>query len=210
MVLAASERSPPLLGEGDREAVERQRQGAEAESDPHCNCPLPGLRPYFPQRGKRRLMAAGLVGALALSACGKAAGPAPGQGGAGLPEAALDHFIGDEIGDPTTCVIIADRATRQVLYRYGQLFNCVRGLPACDRPGVMTAQNALALADSADGRGASCASSADGTRRVGWAEGRITSTRRDLIYSAVMEGERALPGREMMARLDEAFANAGM
>jgi hypothetical protein len=157
----------------------------------------------------RRWTAVGLAGALTLCACARPA-PSGGSAGAGLPGAALDHFIGDVIGDPTTCVVIADRATHKVLYRYGQLFNCVRGLPACDRPGVMTARNALALADTADGRGASCSSSPDGTRRVGWAAGRVASTRRELIYSAVMEGQRALPGQEMMARLDEAFANAGL
>ena len=155
----------------------------------------------------RRFLAASTVTALLLAACARPVGSA--AAGA-LPGGALDHYIGDAIGDPTTCVVIADRATRKVLYRYGQLFNCVRGLPACDRPGVMSAENALALADTADGRGASCASSPDGTRRVGWAEGRITGGKRDLIYSAVMEGQRALPGQEMMARLAEAFGNAGI
>ena len=149
-----------------------------------------------------------LAGALALCACARPAGS--GASSAGLPGGALDHFIGDEVGDPTTCVIIADRATHKILYRYGQLFNCVRGLPACDRPGVTSANDALALAETADGHGASCPSGADATRRVGWAQGRIASTRRDLIYSAVMEGEGALPGREMMPRLAEAFANAGI
>lgn len=154
----------------------------------------------------RRCWAVGTA-VLALTGCARAAGPA---GADGLPGGTLDHYIGDSIGDPTTCVVIADRPTRKVLYRYGQVFNCVRGLPACDRPGVMSAQNALALADTADGRGASCASTPDGTRRVGWAEGRIASKKRDLIYSAVMEGQRALPGQEMMARLSEAFGNAGV
>jgi len=162
-------------------------------------------------RGARswRSTALAVAGALALCACARPAGPG-GAAGAGLPSGALDHYIGDVIGDPTTCVVIADRATHQVLYRYGQLFNCVRGLPACDRPGVMSAKDALALADTVDGRGASCSSSVDGTRRVGWAQGRIASTRHALIYSAVMEGQRALPGQEMMARLAEAFANAGV
>jgi hypothetical protein len=148
----------------------------------------------------------GVVMAFLLTGCAKT----PGTRGTSLPGGALDHAIGDAIGDPTTCVVIAERATGKILYRYGERFNCVRGLPACDRPGVMTAENALVLADTADGRGASCPTSADGTRRVGWAEARIASPRRDLIYSAAMEGERALPGREMMARLAEAFANAGL
>ncbi len=127
-----------------------------------------------------------------------------------LPTDALDSAIGAAIGDPTTCVIVAERATHHVIYTYGQRFNCVRGLPACDRPGYLTAEQALALADTADGRGASCPSNPDASRRVGWAEGRVSGAKRDLIYSAVMEGDRALPGQEMMARLADAFGGAGL
>jgi hypothetical protein len=39
---------------------------------------------------------------------------------------------------------------------------------------------------------------------------RIAGSKRDLIYSAVMEGDRALPGQEMMARLGDAFGSAGL
>ncbi len=151
-------------------------------------------------------VAIGAVGALLLAGCAKPAGSAP---AGGLPADALDRAIAETIGDPTTCVVIADRASRRIVYRYGERFNCVRGLPACDRPGVMSAENALALAGAADGRGASCPSTPDGTRRVGWAEGRIAG-KRDLVYSAVMEGQRALPGQEMIARLAAAFAGAGL
>jgi hypothetical protein len=45
---------------------------------------------------------------------------------------------------------------------------------------------------------------------VGWAAGKVASDSRDLVYSAVMEGERALPGQEMKARLDAAFRKAGL
>jgi hypothetical protein len=130
--------------------------------------------------------------------------------GAGLPSDALDHAIAVRIGDPTTCVLVADRSSHKVLYRYGEPFNCERGLPACDRPGVLSAEAALALAMGPQVRAASCASVADGSRSVGWAEGPVRAGSRPLIYSAVMEGERALPGREMSARLDDAFARAGL
>jgi hypothetical protein len=146
---------------------------------------------------------AALALALGLAACGRP------QGG-GLPGDALDQAIGASIGDPTTCVIIAERSSRKVVYTYGQRFNCVRGLPACDRPGVLTAQTALTLADTPDGRGASCPSNPDHSRNVGWAEGRVASSKHDLIYSAVMEGDRALPGQEMMGRLTDAFSSAGL
>lgn len=148
--------------------------------------------------------------AIALSAGLTLAGCSQPPPGGSLPSDSLDQAIGGVIGDPTTCVIIADRATHKTLYRYGQLFNCVRGLPACDRPGFLSAQQALALADTADGRGASCPTNADASRRVGWAEGRVPSSKRNLIFSAVMEGERALPGQEMIGRLDEAFGNVGL
>lgn len=140
--------------------------------------------------------------ALCLTACARPQGGVPGD--------ALDQAIGRSIGDPTTCVIIADRTSRKVLYTYGQRFNCLRGLPACDRPGFMNAQQALGLADVADPRGASCPSNAEGSRNVGWAEGRVSGAKRDLIFSAVMEGDRALPGQEMIARLNDAFGDAGL
>jgi hypothetical protein len=154
--------------------------------------------------GRRSLVVLMLAGALSLAACS-------GHGsGNGLPVDALNHAIGVRIGDPSTCVLIAERATGKVVYRYGQSFNCIRGLPACDRPGTMSATQALGLASTPDGRGASCPTVADGSRMVGWAEGRATSKSRDLIYSAVMEGQHAMPGHEISARLDDGFQQAGL
>jgi hypothetical protein len=126
----------------------------------------------------------------------------------GLPTEALDHAVADAIGDPNTCLLLADRASGKVLYRYGAPFNCVRGLPACDRPGFLSAKQAVALA--AAGRKASCPSNADGSRTVGWAEGKVASQKRDLVYSAMMESQTALPGQEMNARLYDAFQKAGL
>jgi hypothetical protein len=145
-----------------------------------------------------------LLCALALLACAK---PAP---GGALPSGALDSAIGAAIGDPSTCVIIAERASGRRLYQYGQDFNCARPLPACDRPGTLTGRNALALAGAPGGRDASCPSNAAGTRTVGWSEGAVASAGRDLVYSAVMEGERALPGHEMDSRLADALSQAGL
>jgi hypothetical protein len=143
--------------------------------------------------------------ALALTLAGCSAPP-----GGGLPEDRLEKAIGAAVGSPETCVLLADRATGHVVYRYGQLFNCQRGLPACDRKGAMSATDALALAAVPGGRGASCPSNDDGSRMVGWAEGRVSSRARDLVYSAVMEGQAALPGHEIAARLDGAFQQAGL
>jgi hypothetical protein len=141
-----------------------------------------------------------IAAALSLAACAPA--------GPKLPAAALDQAIGQAIGDPTTCVIIAERTTGRTLYSYNGGFDCTRGMPACDRPGFLSASQAMAFAPA--GRAASCNSNPDGSRTVGWAEGRVAGARGDLIYSAVMEGDRALPGHEMAARLADAFASAGM
>ena len=141
-----------------------------------------------------------LVSALILTACAKPA--------ARLPSGKLDSEIGAYIGDPTTCVLIADRSTGKVLYTYGANFNCVRALPACDRPGTLSARQALGLA--AGQRGASCPSVADGSRSVGWAEGVVPGSTPPLLYSAVMEGEAALPGIEMNTRLAQVFLDTGL
>lgn len=127
-----------------------------------------------------------------------------------LPSDALDHAIANAIGDPDTCVLLADAGSGKIVYRYGAAFNCVRGLPACDRPGFMSAQQALTLAATPDGRDASCASNSDGSRLVGWSEGKVSSQTRHLRYSAMMEGQTALPGHEISARLAGAFQHAGL
>jgi hypothetical protein len=128
----------------------------------------------------------------------------------GLHAGKLDALIASAIGDPTTCVLLADAKTGQVVYRYGEDFNCVRALPACDSPGSTSARAALPFAARPGGRMASCASLADGSRTVGWAEGHVASAKRDLNFSAVMEGQRALPGHEINARLYDAFQKAGL
>jgi hypothetical protein len=152
--------------------------------------------------------------AFALAACSQAPGGGAGRssmgGGDKLPGDALDAAVAQAIGDPTTCLLIARAGDHKVLYRYGEGFNCARGLPACDRPGLLSAEGALPLATDA-GRTKSCNSTPSGDRTVAWAEGKVKSTHgRDLVYSAMMEGQRTLPGIEMAARLDEVFANVGL
>ena len=154
------------------------------------------------------LAAVALAAALAICGCKPSGGGL--IGGAGLPTSQLDNQIAAAIGDPTTCVLLADAATGKVLYRYGDSFNCVRGLPACDAPGLTNARSALQYATRPGGHFASCNSLPDGSRTVGWAEGRVQSTKRSLVYSAVMECQRALPGHEINARLYDAFQKAGL
>jgi hypothetical protein len=154
---------------------------------------------------RRALALAAIAGlaAIQLGACT----PKSAQG---LNTSLLDNQIAAAIGDPSTCVLLADGQTGKVVYRYGADFNCARTLPACDFSGVMNAKAGLHYAKRPGGRLASCASVPDGSRQVGWAEGRVQSAKRNLIFSAVMEGERALPGHEMNARLYDAFQKAGL
>ena len=147
-------------------------------------------------------MALALLALLSLAACGPREPKLPSNG--------LDQAIGQAIGDPNTCVLIVDRKTGKTVYSYNDGFDCVRGLPACDRPGFLSARQALSFATLPDGRKTSCNSTPDGSRTVGWAEGRVQSAKGDFVYSAVMEGQQALPGQEISARLDDAFANAGL
>jgi hypothetical protein len=149
---------------------------------------------------------AAALAALAATTIGACTPPS----GHGLRPSQLDTLVAQAVGDPNTCVLLADRATGKVLYRYGDEANCARALPECDGQGVMNAQAALKLASTPGGRMQSCPSVPDGSRTVGWAEGRVQSTKRDLIYSAVMEGENALPGHEINARLFDAFQKAGL
>jgi hypothetical protein len=146
---------------------------------------------------------------LALAAVAALAACAP-KAAQGLHQSRLDSDVAAAIGDPSTCLLLADAKTHQVVYRYGDDFNCSRTLPMCDSQGVMNAKAALQYAAKPGGRMASCPSVPDGSRTVGWAEGRVASAKRDLIYSAVMEGERALPGHEINARLYDAFQKAGL
>jgi uncharacterized Zn-binding protein involved in type VI secretion len=148
--------------------------------------------------------------AASLGACSpRTPGVAPSAGG--LPSTQLDNQIAAAIGDPATCVLIAEAGGGRVLYRYGDDFNCARGLPACDAPGLINAKTALQFAAKPGGRFASCNSLPDGSRQVGWAEGPVQSVAgRNLVYSAVMEGQRALPGHEMNARLFDAFSKSGL
>ena len=151
-----------------------------------------------------RLRRAALAAVLLASAC---SGPAP-PAANGLDQNALDTAVARAIGDPTTCLLLADGKTGQVVYQYGVNFNCSRTLPACDRPGMLSARQAVPLA--AQSRFASCPSVADGSRTVAWAEAKVPNAKRDLVYSAVMEGENTLPGHEMNARLADAFVAAGI
>ena len=55
----------------------------------------------------------------------------------------------------------------------------------------------------------SCNTQADASRGVGWAYGVIAGNT-PMVYAAMMEGDRAFPGRMMAERLAGAFKKAGL
>lgn len=155
----------------------------------------------------RGLAAAATCLALLTSAC------AP-SGPEGVDTAVLDEMVGRAVGDPSTCVLLAERNTGDIVYRYGTHMTCSRTLPACQGGGTLTVNALKDAAAKGDERAISCPSLPDGSTTVGWASGPVKpgpgAKYGQLVYAAVMEGERALPGREIKLRLEGALRRAGM
>ena len=150
--------------------------------------------------------AAGLLALAALCACTPTAPK-------GVDKDRLDAAIGRAIGDPASCLLLAEAASGRVVYRYNTHTACARALPACDVAGTRTLDSLL-TATVRDGqpRMLSCNTATDASRGVGWASGVITpkGAGRRLVYAAMMEGDRAFPGRMMADRLGQAFRRAGL
>lgn len=144
-----------------------------------------------------------LVG-LTLAACSPGAPK-------GVDKDTLDAAISQAIGDPASCLLIAEQASGKLVYRYNTHSACARGLPACDGSSTATMTiDQLLKATEKDGQAhtLSCSSTADASRGVGWAAGPIPG--KGLVYAAMMEGDRAFPGRMMADRLSSAFKAAGL
>lgn len=154
---------------------------------------------------RRAAAFAALAGALALSGCGDAKLPK------GVSEDNLTQAVGRAVGSASTCVLIADAAGK-VVWTGGGYITCARNLPDC-AGGVRTAEAVLKSELSRPGRFASCDSVAGGAQTVAWAMGPVPAGQGRAIsglrYVAVMEGERALPGIEVKARVERAFVRAG-
>jgi hypothetical protein len=154
------------------------------------------------RRARRTFRLLSLLPILALAACSPRLPE-------GVDPSRLNAAISDEVGDPNTCVLIAPSGTSNVAFRYNSRITCARPLPACTAPGQQTVGDLLkAVARDGVPRTASCASSPDGSRGVAWAAGPVAG--RGLIFAAVMEGERAFPGRMVSERLARAFKDAGL
>src|SRR5438477_440635 len=91
-----------------------------------------------------------------------------------LPHEQVDvlNITTDAIGDPATCLMIAERATGKVVYRYNTATICARQLPSCEGP-VAHGVKELLEETRKDGqpRRLSCSTTADQSRGVGWSSG---------------------------------------
>lgn len=131
----------------------------------------------------------------------------------GVDEYRFYETVSGAIGDPASCLLLADKASGRLVYRYNKPQACARQLPACDAPGRRKLQDLLdQTAKDGQVRTLSCNSLADGSRGVGWAAGPVggSGPGRKLVYAAMMEGDRAFPGRMMAERLATAFKDAGL
>ncbi|MCF8505753.1 MAG: hypothetical protein K9G59_12645 [Caulobacter sp.] len=151
------------------------------------------------------VLAVGLA-SLALAAC-EPAGPK------GVDSELLTQQVSKAIGDPNTCVLIVEKGSAQVVFRYGDYMTCALGRPACDGVGTLSTDDLAKLAAAGDMRTTSCDATGD-AGRVGWASGPITrsadASGPDLAYAANMQGPSVLPGREIKIRLEGAFRKAGL
>lgn len=145
---------------------------------------------------------------LALAACQP---PAP----KGIAAQTLHDAVSDAIGDPNTCVLIVEKGSGKVVWRYGEFTTCATSRPACDdTTGTLTTDELGKKAAAGDARTTSCDAPGEAGDRVGWASGPITpsagATYGDLAYAANMQGPSILPGREIKVRVEGAFRKAGM
>lgn len=149
----------------------------------------------------RLALAAGLA-VLTVGACSPKAPE-------GVSQPALDEAISKVMGDANTCVLIGEAGSGKVVYRYNTHVACGRKYPACEGAAPRSADDLLeAVAKEPQPLAASCPTTADGSRSVGWTAGAVPD--HDLVFSAVMEGDKALPGRVMADRLQGAFEKAGL
>lgn len=128
----------------------------------------------------------------------------------GIDEVALNEAVGTAIGDATTCVMIVEKGSAKVVYRYGTHMNCEIKLPSCEGAAETTVDEVAKAAAQGQAKMTSCPTPAG---RVGWTAGPLPATKpqyQNLAYAAAMNSTRTLPGIEMQTRLTQAFAKAGL
>ena len=123
------------------------------------------------------------------------------KGPEGVDPDILAQAVGQSVGDPGTCVVLAERETGKIVWKSAKSYVCARTLPSC----VTSAERSVEdLAKEAAKGGVLMT----GCSNVTWAAG--PTRRENLVFAAVMQGERALPGIEIARRLDKAFERAGL
>ena len=125
----------------------------------------------------------------------------------GVDKAVLDEAVSRAIGDPGTCLLIAEGG--KTVYQYGTHMVCGRVLPTCEGTATRTLADLLKDAPTAGApKTASCRSNPERTRIVAWAAGPVAG--RDMVYAAVMEGDLVPPGLVVADKLQTAFQRAGL
>lgn len=99
-------------------------------------------------------------------------------------------------------MVLADKASGKVAWSDGLTAACRARYTACDQ-NKMT--DVAGLARSVAASGSSVETSCG---PVSWSAGPAGKS--NLVYAAVMSGNRALPGREITLRLKDVFANSGL
>lgn len=126
--------------------------------------------------------------------------------GSGDPAGPVDQFwLGPEVGGGLT---ISTRQQADFLYRLYSSQLPVKADSVLTVSKIMVDETRGSSVMS--GKTGTCSSFADGSRNVGWWVGRLYSPERDLVFAVSMEGQNALPGRELQTRVKSAFAKAGL
>lgn len=126
--------------------------------------------------------------------------------GSGDPVGPVDQFwLGPEAGGGLT---ISTRQQADFLHRLYSSQLPVKAASVVTVTKIMVDETRGKAVMS--GKTGTCSSIADGSRNVGWWVGRLYSPDRDLVFALSMEGQNALPGRELQIRLKSAFAKAGL
>lgn len=144
--------------------------------------------------------------AATLALAGACSPPLP----SGVDPDALKASVGDAVGDPNTCVLIAEAGTGRSVWRYGASRACGLAWPACSGTEVRTVEQLMKTAGREGAEiWASCPSNADRSRTVAWAAGPVPG-RQELVFTAVMEGAKTPPGIVLGDKLRSALERGGL
>lgn len=102
----------------------------------------------------------------------------------GVDSNRLQNAVGDAVGDPNTCVLIAEAGTGRIVWRYGSSRSCGTAWPACSGTEVRSVEQLMKTAGREGAEiWASCPSNADRSRTVAWAAGPVPG-RPELVFTA--------------------------